>query len=305
MYIPREYFLEIPREEKERIRRENLKEKIEERKKLNRSYLKGQYGKRLYFDASQLFEETSEELGLEERKLKCIYTKTLRLEKLFAYLKYMNGRRVLLRDVAWHFAVTKRTIQNDLKWLESNGFITTKKNKTTKGRPHKNSYIVHTEKAKDLPCIYTYLNVVILSKQENELYVLTKTNYKPKEQTKRYIKILNCKFTLPSTRLKVENKINDKSLLVANDIFGEDISAYYKGYVYTSNHKEKKKFVKDYEKDIFKNCRIKTMFFLFILNEQKPAPDGYMWLKLSQAGRYIKQTYINKCLNSIIKTYEG
>ncbi len=193
-YIEKEYFLSLSKEQREKIRRENIKDKIEEKKKLDKSYLKGQRGKRLYFDAHQLFEESSEQLGLEERKLKCIYTKTLRLEKLFAYLKYMNGRRVLLRDIAWHFAVTKRTIQNDLKWLESNGCITTKRNKTSKGIPHKNSYIVHTEKAKDLPCIYTYLNVVILSKQDNKMYVLTKTNYKTKEQTDKYVKILNCKF---------------------------------------------------------------------------------------------------------------
>ena len=164
-------YWELDKKKRDEIKLENLKERIEEKRKLNRSYLKGQRGVRLYYDETKLYEDDYAERL--ERRVKCVYTRDLRIEKLFGYLKYMNGRRVLLRDIAWHFAVTKRTIQSDLKWLESNGFITTQKNKTTKGKQTKNSYIVHTEKAKYLPCENTFLNVIILSKQNNEFYVLT------------------------------------------------------------------------------------------------------------------------------------
>ena len=304
-YIEEDDFITLPKQERDEIVRENLKERIKDRNKWHKSYLKGQRGKRLYYDKEKLYEETSLDLDIEERKIKCTYTKTLRLEKLFGYLKHLNGRRVLLRDIAWHFAVTKRTIQHDLKWLESNGFITTQKNKSYYGKQTKNSYIVHNEKANLLPCIYTYLNVVILSKPNNEYYILTKTNYKQKDQTNKYTKILDCNFTLPKTRLKLESNINDKSLLLANNIFNEDISNWYKGYIYTSNHKEKKKIVKDIENDEYKNYRIKTMFTLFTVEECKPAPNGYIWLKLKQASRYIKKTYISKCLNNIINNKMG
>lgn len=48
-----------------------------------------------------------------EGQVKCVYTKDLRLEKLFGYLKYLNGIEILIRDLAFHYAVTERTIQPD------------------------------------------------------------------------------------------------------------------------------------------------------------------------------------------------
>ena len=116
--------------------------------KQNITYLKGQRGVRKYYDYDKL-----DELGFDEvydkekdRPIKCVFTKNLRREKLFAYLKYLKGRKVLIRDLAWKFAVTERTIQSDLKFFEDNGFIERKTNKTHIGRMTKNSYIVNKNK---------------------------------------------------------------------------------------------------------------------------------------------------------------
>ena len=91
----------------------------------------------------------------------------------------MNGRKVLIRDLAWKFAVTERTIQSDLKYLIEKGIITKQINLNKQGKQTKNSYIVKKVKEIDLPFDDTYLVVVFLVKQNNEYYVLTKTDYSP------------------------------------------------------------------------------------------------------------------------------
>ena len=147
---------------------EYLKAKTEKRKKLNKTYLKGQRGVRRYYDYSKLDYDDDEEYtddedkdidnedinkenididsediddeyidDEKERPVKCVFKKDLRREKLFAYLKYLNGKKILVRDLAWHFAVTERTIQMDLRWLENNDFIITKTNKTYTGKQTK------------------------------------------------------------------------------------------------------------------------------------------------------------------------
>lgn len=298
IYDPDDYRY-FDRKTKEKIRIEEAKERAKEKKELNKSYLKGQRGVRLYFDKDQLFDEESENIGIEERKIKCFYTRDFRIEKLFGYLKYLKGRKILIRDLAWHFAVTERTIQHDLRWLENNGFVEVQKNKTKKGKPTKNSYIVNLEKEKFLPCENTFLNVVILSKQNNEMYVLTKTNYQAKDQAKKYIPISKCKFSLPQTTLKIETKLNDRSMILANNIFDEDISNEYKGYIFSDNYKIKKRYINEKWDYAYKVCRAKAMFSLFMLENHISAPKGYMWIKLEQANRYIKNTYQNKCLNYV------
>ena len=294
-----ENFREFDKKTREKIRIEEAKERAKERKKINKSYLKGQRGVRLYYDKEQLFDKQSQNIGIEERKVKCYYTRDFRFEALFGYLKYLKGKKVLIRNLAWKCAVTERTIQHDLRWLEKNGFIVIQQNKTISGKQTKNSYKVNLEKEKFLPCENTFLNVVILSKHNNEFYVLTKTNYLTKDKAKKYIPISKCKFSLPQTTLKIETKLNDRSMILANDIFGEDVSQGYKGYVYTGNYKIKKRYIDENLEYSQKICRAKAMFSLFVLDNQITAPSGFMWIKINQVNRYIRQTYQNKCLNYV------
>lgn len=155
----------LKRKQKER------EERIKEKKELNKSYLKGQRGKRLYYDYDKTYMYDYEEEN-KEPQVKCIFTKDLRREKLFAYLKYLKGRKVLVRDLAWKFAVTERTIQSDLKFLIDNGYIERQLNKTFKGRQTKNSYIVHPEKQKELAFGGDKFVVpIFVSKQGNNYFV--------------------------------------------------------------------------------------------------------------------------------------
>lgn len=111
-------------------RQEELAEKLKEKKERNKTYLKGQRGVRRYYDYKKLeslvyenkdedgclndYDDVEEDTDVEEqvfeRHIKCIFTRELRRKKLYAYLKYLKGRKVLVRDLAWKFAVAERTI---------------------------------------------------------------------------------------------------------------------------------------------------------------------------------------------------
>lgn len=107
-------------------RQEELAEKLKEKKERNKTYLKGQRGVRRYYDYKKLeslnyedkdeygclndYDDVEEDEDVEEqvfeRPIKCIFARELRRKKLYAYLKYLKGRKVLVRDLAWKFAVT-------------------------------------------------------------------------------------------------------------------------------------------------------------------------------------------------------
>ena len=74
---------------------------------------------RKYYIYNKLNELGFDEIDNKEsdRPIKFAFTKNLRREKLFACLKYLNGKKVLVRDLSWKFAVTEKTIQSDLKSL--------------------------------------------------------------------------------------------------------------------------------------------------------------------------------------------
>lgn len=272
---------------------EYLKAKKEQRKKSNKIYLKGQRGVRKYYDYSKTdYDEDSDEI---ERPVKCIFKKDLRREKLFAYLKYLNGKRILVRDLAWHFAVTERTIQMDLRWLEDNNFITTKMNKTYNGKQTKNSYIVNKSKEKDLPCSDRHLEIVFLKKLGNGYFVLTKCDT-PKSKLNRVPKPLLFYF-LPTMKIKNINNIDKYSLKIANRIFMQDMSKHYKGKVFDDLY------------DVYFNTKDKTnkgerirekyYFSLFVFDEDISANNRYTWLKLSSAPRIIRNRIVHKCFKYI------
>ena len=235
-----------------------------------------------------------------ERQIKCVFKQKLRRDKLFGYLKYLKGRKVLNRDLAWKFAVTKRTIQSDLRWLENNGFIVTQKNKTYKGKQTKNSYIVNLEKRKGLPCEDTRLGIVIIAKQDNEYYVLAKTNYKSKDENpKRFIPIKECYFKLPQTQLKVESRIEHKSNLLVSKLFETNIEDKFQGHVYTTRFIKIKKYRDDMYKWIVEKSSVKILYSMYVVDNLNQIPVGYKWIKLKTANRYFTQTIDNKCLNKV------
>lgn len=202
-------------------------------RKLSRIYLKGQRGVRKYYDYDKL-----DELGFDEvydkekdRPIKCVFTKNLRREKLFAYLKYLKGRKVLIRDLAWKFAVTERTIQSDLKFFEDNGFIERKVNKTHIGRMTKNSYIVNKNKEKDLELNDQFLFVVFITKKDDKYHILTKTEYSEKNKTFYRQKVEDFEFELPNIKIENSKKIDKISFAIAKDIFSRDLKDEYKSIV--------------------------------------------------------------------------
>ena len=304
-------------------RRAEQQERLQEKKKRNKTYLKGRYGKRLYYDYDKKYKDDDYTTDYEEldeddeeyyelkdprRQLKCIFKKDLRREKLFAYFKYLNGKKVLVRDLAWKFAVTERTIQTDIKYLIDNNFIKRQINYTKKGKQTKNSYIVNLSKVKDLPCEDTGLKVVFLAKQNNEYYILTETEYKGRDKSYKspsHKTIDEYEFNLPFVRIKDVNKLDNISHFIAQKLFDTDLSIFYKGYIF-----------KDITKSCFKDVDIKGRFIkvfhkakyyftLYMLNECIELPNGYRWIKLSIAPRRLRSKSSNKCLMYIKKNILG
>ena len=283
---------------------------IEKRKKLNKTYLKGRYGKRFYYDYGKRYiddDKIDYELDDEQeikdpnRQLKCVFTKDLRRQKLFAYLKYLNGRKILVRDLAWKFAVTERTIQTDLKYLIDNGFVERKLNKTREGKQTKNSYIVNKAKEKDLHLPDSYLFVVIVAKKDGEYYILTKTEYN--ENSTKTIK--HYVFDLPYLKQENTETIDDRANQYACYIFRRNMIRFYKGMVYSSAPRGKDKSKDKFGFIIKEYWREKFYFTLFELDEILPARAGYFWIKLSVAPRRIGVNSIDRGINYIKRNILG
>ena len=281
-------------------RLQQLKEQANYIKRRNKSYLKGQYGKRLYYDKTKC-DDLDDELDDNDedeikRPVKCVFTKNLRRDKLFHYLKYLNGKKVLIRDLAWKFAVTERTIQNDLRWLENNGFVERKINKNAKGKMTKNSFVVRNAKEVDLPCKDNFLRVVFVAKQNESWYILTKTDYK----TSKGKTINECSFTLPNQKQRYAEKLlNENSFAIAKQIFQQDLRNFYKGHIFTDLYKHYSyKYFRFGGKEATLT-KYKNYFTLFELPECLPTAKNYYWLKLSVAPRRIKDKSTNKCLKQL------
>ena len=269
--------------------------------KQNKTYLKGQRGVRKYYDYDKL-----DELGFDEvydkeknRPTKCVFTKNLRREKLFAYLKYLNSKKVLVRDLAWKFAVTERTIQSDLKFFVDNGFIERKVNKTHIGRMTKNSYIVNKNKEKDLELNDQFLFVVFITKKDDKYYILTKTEYDESNKTFYRQKIEDFEFELPNIKIENSKKIDDISKKIAKDIFSKDLKDEYKSIVYYNIVNGKFEGVDEYGKTQNEWWKEKDYFSLFILNEMFKCNSGYKWITLNVAPRRIRSHNQNKGLKYI------
>lgn len=320
-YDPIKREMALERRAKERA--EERKEWAEKKKKLKKSYLKGQRGRRKYFDYDKLdyseiddndyaddFDiDSCDEREFAEHPIKCVYTRDLRRKSLFKYFKYLNGKMVAVRDLAWKFAVTERTIQNDLKWLVDEGFVNKVTNVAKNGKQTQNTYIVHPEKEIDFPCKYSFIQFVFLAKQNDKWQILLKTDYDESKCVRGKININNFNFYLPSARIYSENKIENKSLEVATKIFKRDLQEEYKGvkfkrfssHIYT-HHDYNALY---YDKTISKKIETKDFFVLFVLDEMLESEKGYRWISLSTAPKRLKSTRLTKGINFITKNCLG
>ena len=277
------------------------KQKNENKKKINKTYLKGKRGIRKYYDYDKIDELGFDEYNNEEsdRPVKCVFNKNLRREKLFAYLKYLNGRKVAVRDLAWKFAVTERTIQSDLKFFEDNGFIEKKINKTHIGRMTKNSYIVNKNKEKNLELNDQYLFVLFITKKDDKYYILTKTEYDESNKTFYQQKIEDFEFELPNIKIENSKKIDKISFEIAKDIFSRDLKDEYKSIVYSNIVKGKFEEIDVYGKKQNEWWKEKIYFSLFLLTEMFQCNSGCKWLTLNVAPRRIRSHNQNKGLKYI------
>lgn len=308
----------IKLEKRREMRLKAIKDRQAFIKKRNKTYLKGRRGVRLYYDYDKMYDDNDEDANRDadleygydpyedkHRQVKCVFKQALRREKLFAYLKYLNGRRVLVRDLAWKFAVTERTIQHDLRWLENGGFIKTQKNMTTKGKQTKNSFIVDLAMEKFLPCEDTYLNVVFIAKAKNDFYVLTKTSYAFMKNTKKKITISDYDFDLPMMIEKFNDRIDEHSLRMAKSIFGKDLKNTYKGQIFVNLYKGCFKDIDRYGREVTERYKQKDLFSLFVLEDELKPKRGYLWIKLSVAPRRLCNKSSRKCIKHIQESLLG
>lgn len=280
------------------------RENIEKRKKLEReerikyikaqrrSYLKGKRGVRLYYDRDY-FED-------EEVQIKCVFTRDLRREKLFAYLKYLNGRKVFVRDLAWKFAVTERTIQNDLKFLIDNGFIERQINKTFKGRQTKNSYIVHLEKQKDLAYGGDRMIMpIFVAKQDDNYFVCLMTDYKRNyKRNEHRNKIEDCEFWLSERTITDKTNLEKATNKLSREYFKQKVSGKYMGEI--CEYQTHGEFYEEKERR-HRKYRSKFFFTLTLLDELYPTKRNATWISLKVAPRRIKKYYINKGLHQAMR----
>ena len=216
----------------------------------------------------------------------------------------MKGKKVLVRNLAWKYAVTERTIQSDLKYLIDNGFIERQTNKTHLNRQTKNSYIVHPEKEKDFPfdddC---FVHPIIIAKQNENYYIITQSDYDESKVVRGYRNIELFFFELPEFPLKKTSDIDKISLTYANDVFGNNISLKYYGEVYS--YIVKGKDVDEDTKKVYERWTNKLYFSLIELEKLYPPREGYRWITLKVAPRRIKRFDINKGLHYITKEILG
>ena len=223
----------------------------------------------------------------------------MRREKLFAYLKYLKGKKVSVRDLAWKFAVTERTIQSDLKFFIDNDFIEKQINKTAIGRVTKNSYIVNKNKEKDLELNDQFLFVVFITKKDDKYYILTKTEYDESNKTFYRQRIEDFEFELPNIKIGNSKKIDDISKRIAEDIFRKDLKDEYKSIVYSNIVKGKFEEIDVHGKKQNEWWKEKDYFALYILKEKYDCAYGYKWLALNVAPRRIRLHNQNKGLKYI------
>ena len=200
----------------------NPKGKDRKIKKLERTYIKGKRGVKLYYDSAHYDEyEIDDDYGGEYEKyeVRKIFRKSIRREKLWNYFKYLEGKKIAVENLAIKFGVTERTIQNDVKFLIDGGYIERQTNKTTKGKQTKNSYITIKQYESNVLVKNSYLQVIYLAQKDNEWYVIARTDYVESKVKYKVRNIKDFTFTLPHKEVYSKNNIEGFSIEITEKVF--------------------------------------------------------------------------------------
>ena len=286
----------------------NPKGKDRKIKKLERTYIKGKRGVKLYYDSTHYDEyeiDGKYDGGYEKYEVRKVFRKSIRREKLWNYFKYLEGKKIAVENLAIKFGVTERTIQNDVKFLIDGGYIERQTNKTTKGKQTKNSYITIKQYESNVLVKNSYLQVIYLAQKNNEWYVIARTDY---DESKVKYKVRNIKdftFTLPHKEVYSKNNIEGFSIEITEKVFSKNLQDKYQGIIFEHSSKHRYYKIDDYLHTKPKFKKIKCYFVLYKLDECLPCNKGFRWIKLSIAPKRIRDFKTNKGLHYVRKNILG
>lgn len=277
-------------------------------KKVEKTYIKGHRGVKLYYDSTHYEEyEYDEDYDKEYDKdeVRTVFRKSIRREKMWNYFEYLEGRKIAVEKLARKFSVTERTIQNDVKFLIDGGYIERQTNKTRKGKQTKNSYIAIKKYESGILTMYSYLQVIFLAKKDNEWYVLARTDY---DENKVKYKVRNIKdftFALPHKQIYSKNNIDEFAKEITEKAFSQNLQDKYQGIVFEHISKHRYYKIDDYLHKKPKIKQIKCYFALYQLDECLSCNKGFRWIKLSIAPKRIRDFKANKGLHYVKRNILG
>lgn len=286
----------------------NPKGKDRKIKKLERTYIKGKRGAKLYYDSAHYDEyeiDDDYDGGYEKDEVRKVFRKSIRREKLWNYFRYLEGKKIAVESLAIKFGVTERTIQNDVKFLIDGGYIVRQTNKTTKGKQTKNSYITIKQYESNVLVKNSYLQVIYFAKKDNEWYVIARTDY---DESKVKYKIRNIKdftFAIPHKQIYSKNNIDDFAKEITEKAFSQNLQDKYQGIVFEHISKHRYYKIDDYLRTKPKIKQIKCYFALYQLDECLSCNKGFRWIKLSIAPKRIRDFKANKGLHYVRKNILG
>lgn len=276
--------------------------------KFEKTYIKGKRGVKLYYDSAHYDEyEYDEDYDgkYDKDEVRKVFRKSIRREKLWNYFEYLNERKIGIEQLAIKFAVTERTIQNDIKFLIDGKYIERQANKTIKGKQTKNSYLTIKKYESGILSMYSYLQVIYLGKKDNEWYVLTKTDYDDSKVKYKIRNIKNFTFTLPHKQIYSKNNIDEFAKEITEKAFSENLQEKYQGIVFEHISRHRYYKIDDYLHTKSKIKQIKCYFALYRFSECLPCNKGFRWIKLSISPKRIRDFKVNKGLHYIKQNILG
>ena len=146
---------------------------------------------------------------------------------------------------------------------------------------------------------------MFVGKKDNSYYLLTQSSYKGRKRYKWDYAIENSDFEMPGMSERFFDRIDNHSMRIAKEIFGNELKDYYKGHILTHIQKYCLKDINENGSWYNSYCKEKCYFTLFLLKDNLKPKEGYYWLKLSVAPRRIHDRAINKCIKYIKENVLG
>ena len=290
------------------LRYTNKKGKTHKIEKVEKTYIKGKRGVKLYYDSAHYDEyeyDDDYDGEYEKDEVRTVFRKSIRREKMWNYFEYLEGRKIAVEKLAIKFGVTERTIQNDVKFLIDGGYIERQTNKTTKGKQTKNSYITIKQYESNVLVKNSYLQVIYLAQKDNEWYVIARTDY---DESKVKYKVRNIKdftFALPHKEVYSKNNIEEFSMEITEKVFSKNLQDKYQGIIFDHSSKHRYYKIDDYLHTKPKFKKTKCYFVLYKLDEVIPCNKRFRWIKLSIAPKRIRDFKTNKGLHYVRKNILG